>query len=257
MTAVDEIREISLPQGTIRYRERGNGAPLVFVHGLLVDGTLWRKVVPELADRHRCIAPDLPLGSHRVAMAPDADLSPPGLARLIADFLEALDLRDATIVANDTGGALTQILAANHPERIGRLVLTNCDAYENFFPPAFRPLQWIARVPGGVPSIALSLRSGALRDSPLAYGMLTKGRIPREITAGWAQGSRRDAGVRRDLRKVLLGVAPRHTLAAIEKLRTYDKPVLLAWGANDPFFKPRFAERLAADIPTARLELIP
>ena len=143
------MSEAKLPQGTIRYAETGDGPPIVFVHGLLVDGRLWRKVTPLLEDRFRCIVPDLPLGSHTTPMNPDADLSPPGLARIVAGFLEALDLEDVILVANDTGGAISQITAANHPERIGRLLLTNCDAFENFLPPRSGRMQWAASVPGG------------------------------------------------------------------------------------------------------------
>src|ERR671922_161104 len=109
--------EITLPQGTIRYRDQGDGPPLVFVHGLLVDGRLWEPVVERL-DGHRCIVPDLPLGSHHVAMQPDADQTPTGVAKLIADLIAALDLRDVTLVGNDTGGALCQLVAARHPERL-------------------------------------------------------------------------------------------------------------------------------------------
>ena len=134
--ALGERKEVSLPQGTIAYRERGSGEPIVFIHGLLVNGDLWRKVVPELSKDYRCIVPDLPLGSHDRPMNEDADLSPYGVAKLIDDFLAALDLRDVTLVGNDTGGAFCQIVVTRHPDRIGRLVLTPCDAYENF-PPRF------------------------------------------------------------------------------------------------------------------------
>src|SRR3954469_1635439 len=128
--------EVALPQGTINYRESGEGPPIVFAHGLLVDGRLWRKVTPLLEDRFRCIVPDLPLGSHRISMSPDAELSPPDLARIIAGFLEALDLEDVVLVANDTGGAISQITAANHPERIGRIGVANRDAVVEFSAPA-------------------------------------------------------------------------------------------------------------------------
>jgi pimeloyl-ACP methyl ester carboxylesterase len=120
-----EQREVELPQGTIRYRESGEGDPIVFVHGVLVNGDLWRGVAPRLAAQgNRCIVPDLPLGAHELPARPDADLSPPGLAQLIVDFIGALGLERPTVVGNDTGGALTQIAAANHGERLGRVVLT-------------------------------------------------------------------------------------------------------------------------------------
>src|SRR3954451_17374114 len=119
--ALGEQHEVNLPQGTIRYRDRGQGPPIVFVHGALVNGDLWRKVVPQLAPDFRCITPDLPLGSHEIPMPADADLSPPAIARLIADLLAALDLQGVTLVGNDTGGGLCQMVVAEGSDRVARL----------------------------------------------------------------------------------------------------------------------------------------
>jgi pimeloyl-ACP methyl ester carboxylesterase len=145
-----ELRRARLPQGVVSYRELGTGDPVVMVHGLLNNGLLWREVAETLAKDFRVIAPDWPLGSHQPAMEPNADLSPPGLAALVAAFLEELDLRGVTLVGNDTGGAICQLVAVDHPERLARLVLTPCDAYDNFPPAMFRPLLLAARVPGAV-----------------------------------------------------------------------------------------------------------
>jgi len=164
------MNEVRLPQGTIRYREQGTGEPIVLVHGLLANGELWRDVTPRLAADFRVIVPDWPLGSQELPLEPGADLSPPALAQIIADFLAKLELENVTLVGNDTGGALSQLVAVNHPERLARLVLTPCDAYENFLPPAFRPLQALARIPGAVFLIAQSLRLPAARRLPTAYG---------------------------------------------------------------------------------------
>src|SRR4051794_22027636 len=114
-------KTLQLPQGPVRVRDEGEGPPIVFIHGLLVDGRLWDDVVPLLSTHARCIVPDLPLGSHHTALRPDADLTPHGLAKLIADLLAAMDLTDVTLVGNDTGGGLCQIVVTRHPERIGRL----------------------------------------------------------------------------------------------------------------------------------------
>jgi pimeloyl-ACP methyl ester carboxylesterase len=247
---------VKLPQGNIHYREYGEGPPIVFVHGLLVDGRLWRKVTPLLEDNFRCIVPELPLGSHPEPMNPDADLSPPGLARIVAGFLDALDLEDVTLVANDTGGAISQITAANHPERIGRLVLTNCDAFENFLPPAFRPLQWSARVPGMLNGVLQGMRFEPLRRLPIAYGWLIKRDFGAAPTREWVDPFLSDKQVRRDVIKVLKGIDPRYTLEAAEKLRTFDRPALLAWAVEDRFFKLSYAERLADTIRGATLERI-
>jgi pimeloyl-ACP methyl ester carboxylesterase len=250
------MSETNLPQGTIRYRESGEGPPVVFVHGLLVDGRLWRKVTPLLEDRFRCIVPDLPLGSHLTSMSPDADLSPSGLARIVAGFLESLELDQVTLVANDTGGAISQIIAANHPERIGRLVLTNCDAFENFLPPAFRPLQWAARVPGLLTGVLQSMRLEPLRRTPLAYGWLIKRDLAGAPLREWVDPFLSNRAIRRDTVKVLRGISPRYTFEAAEKLSSFDRPTMLAWAVEDRFFKLSYAERLAATIPGASLERI-
>jgi pimeloyl-ACP methyl ester carboxylesterase len=248
--------EVALPQGTINYRESGEGPPIVFAHGLLVDGRLWRKVTPLLEDRFRCIVPDLPLGSHRIPMSADAELSPPGLARIVAGFLEALDLQDVVLVANDTGGAISQITAANHPERIGRLLLTNCDAFENFLPPAFRPLQWAARVPPALTGMMQGMRFTPMRRLPNAFGRLIKRDFAGAPTRDWVEPYLTEPGVRRDTVKVLRGIDPRYTIEAAERLRSFGRPVMLAWAVEDRFFKVSFAEKLAATINGATLERI-
>jgi pimeloyl-ACP methyl ester carboxylesterase len=257
MTVDDALRDVRLPAGTVRYRDTGSGPTLLFVHGLLVNGTLWRKVVPELSGSFRCVVPDLPLGSHSVPMEAGADLTPPGLARLIADLMEELDLRDVTLVGNDTGGALCQIVAAHHPERLAGLVLTPCDAYENFLPPMFRPLQLIARVPGAIGAALQGARSAAVRRSPLAYGVLTKRPIPDDVTEGWVRPALASRGVRRDVEKVLRGIHPRYTLEAARRLASFEHPALVAWAPKDRFFPFAHAELLAATIPNARLERVP
>ena len=213
-------------------------------------------MTPLLEDRFRCIVPDLPLGSHREPMSPDADLSPPGLARIVAGFMEALDLEDVTLVANDTGGAISQITAAHHPERIGRLLLTNCDAFENFLPPAFRPMQWAARVPGGLTGMMAGMRFAPLRRLPNAYGRLIKRDFDGAPTRDWVDPFLTNRAIRRDTVKVLKGIDPKHTFEAAERLRDFDRPALLAWAVEDRFFKLSFAERLARTIRGAELEKI-
>jgi pimeloyl-ACP methyl ester carboxylesterase len=245
--------DVQLSQGTIRYREDGSGPPVVFLHGALVDGRLWEPVVQRLRDRARCIVPELPLGSHELPLREDADLSPHGLAALIAGFLEALDLRGVTLVGNDTGGGLAQLVAVRHPERLGRLVLTDCDAFENFPPKAFRPLVAAAKVPGALTALLAPMRLPAARRLPLAYGWLAKRPIPRDVMHGWTGRALQDAGVMRDLRKALAGLAPATLLDNAPKLTGFAKPVLLAWAREDRFFPVEHAHRLAAIFPDARV----
>jgi pimeloyl-ACP methyl ester carboxylesterase len=252
-----ETRTVQLDAGPIHYRDSGSGPPIVFAHGLLVDGTLWRKVTPLLEDRFRCVVPNLPLGSHREPMRPDADLTPAGVARLLADFMGALELEDVTLVGNDTGGAISQLVAANHPERLGRLVLTPCDAYENFLPPFFRPLQYAAKVPGLLTTLVQPMRVRALQRGPLGFGFLiSPENIDPDVLDAWLQPYLSNGAVRRDTIKFLRSISNRYTLEAAEKLRTFDRPTLIAWAPEDRFFKFKYAQRLAEEMPDARLVTI-
>jgi len=248
------VRWLELPQGGIGYRERGDGPPVLFVHGLLVNADLWRGVVPLVADAgYRCLAPDWPLGSHSCPMNWQADLSPPGLAHLIADFLTALDLHGVTVVANDTGVALAQLLMARHPERIGRVVLTSGDALECFFPPMFALLPVLARLPGAMWLLAQALRPRLLHRLPVTYGWLSVRPIAPRVMDSYVLSARHDADIRRDLRRVLRGVNREHTLAAAASFGSFDRPALLAWAEQDRLFPMSLARRLVGLLPDAHL----
>jgi pimeloyl-ACP methyl ester carboxylesterase len=249
--------EVQLPQGTIRYRDEGSGEPLVFLHGLLVNGRLWEDVAELLQPDFRCIVPDLPLGSHQIPMNADADLSPPGVAKLVADFLETLELESVTLVGNDSGGAISQIVATKHPERLARLVLTNCDAYDNFPPKLFSYFKPVARIPGALALMSQSMRIKPLRRTPIAFGELTKSRIDDGLLEDWLRPGLDNPRIREDTRKFILGISPDQTMEAARELERFDKPTLLAWAPEDRWFKVEHAERLAASMPDARLERIP
>jgi pimeloyl-ACP methyl ester carboxylesterase len=255
MSQSDQRREIDLPAGKVRYREAGEGKPVVFVHGYLVDGRLWDGVVDSLSDRFRCLAPDWPIGAQQVAMNPDADLSPYGIAATIASFLEALDLSDVTIVGNDSGGAMSQVLVTRHPERIGRLVLTNCDTHENFPPGIFKAMPPLAALPGGMTLLSAPFRIGALARA--AFKPFSKNPIPADLVASWMEPALHDPGIKRDAKKVTVGMNKRYTLEAAEKLRRSDLPILLTWAPGDRFFPIKYAQRLVAETPNARLVEIP
>jgi pimeloyl-ACP methyl ester carboxylesterase len=246
--------ELTLQQGTVRYRDEGTGPTLFFVHGALVDGRLWEPVVERLRDRFRCIVPDLPLGSHELPLKAHADLSPSGLAALVAQIIEALDLEDVTLIGNDTGGALCQLLVVAEPERIGRLVLTDCDAFEDFPPKAFKGLVAAAKVPGALRAMLQPMRAKSARRLPLAYGWLAKRPIPDDVMDGWTLRALQDPGVMADLRKALSGLNPSVLLDNSPKLTSFEKPVLLVWSRDDKFFKIENAHRLAAVFPNARVE---
>lgn len=255
-SALGPAREIALSSGRIRYHDAGAGSPVVFVHGLLVNADLWRDVVPGLvAAGQRCLTPDWPLGSHSIPM-PDADLTPTGVADLIAEFLDALDLTDVTIVANDTGGALTQILMTRRPERIGRVVLAAVDCYETFPPQPFAALLKVAKIPGTLLPLLAPMRWKFLQRIPLGFGLVTNHALPQDIAQSYLRPARRDGAIRDDLRRFAAGVDPRYTSAAAERFAEVDLPVLVVWSTEDKLFPMTLAERLVADLPRATLRTV-
>jgi pimeloyl-ACP methyl ester carboxylesterase len=255
-TDLGEERDIRLPQGVVRYRERGEGRPVVFIHGFVTNGDLWRKVVPPLAEKYRCVTPDWPLGSHSVPMDPDADLSPLGIAELIAAFLEELDLEDAVVVGNDTGGALAQMLVTTRPERVGALVLTPCDSFRNF--PAWwsQPLRPLARSATLMRAGTRLLRSRRFQRLPLVYGWVVKRPFPPEISESFVGPGNRDEGIRRDFAKAFGATRPAQTLDAAEKLRSFGKPALVVWQTERGLIYPVRHGRRLAELLDARLELV-
>ena len=249
---------IQLQQGTIHYEEAGppEGRPVVFVHGYLMGGDLWAVLGEKLAARGlRAIMPTWPLGAHPEPMSPGADVTPRGVAAIIAGFLEALELEDVVLVGNDTGGALCQVVAVDHPERLGALVLTNCDMYENFPPSFFKSLLVAAKLPGGLTAALQPMRTATARRSPLGYGMLSHGDVD-HLARGWVKPVFQQPGVLEDLRRFTLGLDNEVTLDAARRLPGFGKPVLLAWAPDDALFPLELARRMAAAVPGARLETI-
>ena len=249
-----EYKTVELPQGILYYSDRGQGPILIFLHGLLVNGRLWRDVVSLLEGEFRCIVPDLPFGSHIQPMNSDADLTPPGVARLVADFVTALDLDNVTLVGNDTGGAICQLVINQYPEKISGLVLTNCDAFENFLPLFFRPLQYAAHIPGFIFAFAQLMRWRLARH--ILFGLLAHRRLEPQEESAYFTPLIHFSGVRHDLTKAVRGISNRYTLEAAHSFPNFNKPVLIVWGENDPFFSYRFAERLKKSFPNARLERV-
>jgi pimeloyl-ACP methyl ester carboxylesterase len=245
-------RELDLPQGTVRVYEQGEGPVLLFVHGLLVSHTLWDLVVERLADSHRCVAIDLPLGAHRDPMRPDADVSPLGLAGMIAAVMEELDLRDVVLVGNDTGGAICQLVVAHHPERLAGLVLTTCDAYEHFPPPKLRPMLLLGRAPRIGDAILRLGRFARVRDALIAP---VNKRRSAERSRAWIEPLATNPGIRRDVLRFLAHVDNADTIAAAPALKRFGRPALVAWTRRDPFFPESDGRRLASDL-SAPLEVI-
>ena len=261
-----DVTVANLPQGKLTYRAvvpaPGSSAsssrpPVVFVHGVLVDGRLWETVAERLAaEGLPSYTPTLPLGAHRQPMNADADLSPTGIARLVLDFLAALDLSDVTIVGNDTGGAICQIMLAADTRRIGAAVLTDCDALGSFPPRGLAPLFRALRHPGVVACLAAGLRSESFRHGPLAYGPLFSGQPDSALTREWVQPLA-DKAIRRDLAKFARRVRPRVLVEAASRFGQFTGPVRILWGETDPFFRTDLGRQLSEAFPHASFSTVP
>jgi pimeloyl-ACP methyl ester carboxylesterase len=259
MAVSEELGErgiAELPAGRLEYRERGSGPPLVFVHGAAVNGDLWRSVAPALAAEHRCIVPDLPLGGHSLPLDGEPDLSLFGLAGILADFIEALDLSEVTVVANDTGGAISQALVVSRPERIARLVLTSCDAFDNYPPKAVAYLKPTAHLPPAMWLLAQAVRLRPIQRLPITYGWATHAPIDPRIMDSYLTEVRSNPGVRRDFCRFLRAADRRHMRRASEGVASFDLPSLVVWGADDRFFPREHGRRLAELLPAGRFELV-
>lgn len=247
--------QIELSAGTIEYADSGGEGPtLVLLHGVTMDGALWDDVVAELGPDFRCIRPTLPLGSHRIPMRPDADLSLRGLALLVGEFLDRLDLREVTLVLNDWGGAQL-LISEERTERIARLVLCACEAFDNY-PPGLpgKGIQLAARLPGGLAVLLRLLRVRAVRRLPGSWAWMTKRPLPHELLDSWFRPADTHPEIRRDLRRYGRSVPSRRTLLDLaERMRSFDKPVLVAWALEDKLMPAAHGPALAGLFPDARL----
>ena len=229
--------------------------PLVFLHGVLANSTLWTGVADRLAPDHRCLLLDLPLGAHPEPMNADADLSPSGVVAVVIDALDRLGIERAILVGNDSGGALCQLMIAAHPHRLRALVLTSSDAYDTWLPFMFKPLELMAFVPGLLRIVAQLLQWPPLRRSPLGFGWLSK-RITDADSAAFVTPLARAPWARRDLGKFLRGISPRLTRSAAQHFADFAAPVLILWSRDDRLLPLRLGLRLASDLPRSRLELV-
>ena len=247
---------VDLAHGRVEYRVTGPESvtpPVVLLHGLLVNNELWTRTADLLAAQGvRSYAPNLPLGSHTIALDEGADTTVDGVVTLLLDFLAALDLTDVTLVGNDTGGALCQILVDRDDSRIGRLVLTNCDAFDKFPPFPFGALKF-GSTPGRAKLMMRAAGPRPIRHSILGYGGLVATPLDAELSARWATPATKDAGVARDVAAFLRSIDKRQLSDVSTRLDRFTKPVRLVWGDKDRFFKLAFAERLQQTFPDAEL----
>ncbi|REE97768.1 alpha/beta fold hydrolase [Thermomonospora umbrina] len=246
--------EVRLRQGRIRYRATGpaDGPVLVFTHPFLFNGDMWRNVVPALSGRYRCISPDWPMGSHEIPLTRPTDLSPPALARLSADFLEALGLERVTLVGNDSAIAAVQCAAVLHPERIARIVVTPYEALERYPPAPFRVLRAGVRLPGAVWLMMQALRIPAMRRLPLTFGRYTRRPIEPAAMRSYLAPALGSREIRRDIRTWLRSLDPEWTARTVRRLSEFTGPALVVWAADDPVLSAERGRRLPRLLPEAR-----
>ncbi|MHB8235740.1 MAG: alpha/beta fold hydrolase [Solirubrobacteraceae bacterium] len=247
------MAELELTAGTIEYSDTGGPGPvLVLLGGLVMDGSVWDPVVDDLRKDHRCVVPTLPLGAHRKAMNADADLTLQGFARMVAELLERLELEDVTLVQNDHAAAL--VLVAENPVRVSRLVISSCEAFENY-PPGLpgKNVRMTAFVPGGVFLTMQALRVRALRRLPIAFGWMAKHPLPDALLDRWLQPLQQQRAVRRDFRKYVTSGRRRQMVEVCERLREFSRPTLVVWTPEDKVQRPEHGRRFVELLPDARL----
>jgi pimeloyl-ACP methyl ester carboxylesterase len=244
--------QTDLSSGTLDYLDTGGDGPtVVLLHGLLMDSSLWDGPIADLAADHRCIAPTLPLGAHRHPMS--GDLSLPAIARLVEEFLDRLDLHDVTLVGNDTGGALVQLVLAGKAERVGRAVLVSCEAFDNV-PPGLtgKVLVLSGKLsPRLFGAFMQQLRLRAVRRLPIAFGWLTK--RGDAVTARWVRPVLTSPAIRRDTVRMLQAIDGHAVAEATAALPSFHRPALVVWAAEDRVMPPEHGRRLADLLPDSRL----
>ncbi|MEL3949445.1 MULTISPECIES: alpha/beta fold hydrolase [Streptomyces] len=247
--------QVELGVGPIAYEDSGgDGVPVVLVHGPAQDGTVWRHVVDRLGAAFRCLVPTLPYGSHRLPLKPGAALTPRTMALLVGEFADALALGDETVFAENDGGRLQQ-LVTERPERVGRLVIAGCEAFDNYPPGAGGKLLDVAsRIPGGIALLAHGLAVRPLRRVPgTGYAVMAHRPVPHDLIDHWIEPLRKNPAARRVLVDYLRSVTKTDMMAAVEGLRAYDRPALVVWGRQDRMMPPEHGSRLAALLPQGRL----
>ncbi len=245
--------EVQLPAGPIEYKDTGGPGPvLVFMHGLVMDGTVFDEVVRDLRVDHRCVLPTLPLGGHRRPMRPEADLTLRGLGQMMSDFLDQLDLQDVTLILNDHAAGLAVV--GERTERVARLVVSSCEAFDNY-PPGLpgKNIGLVARVPGGLYAAMQLMRIRALRRLPIALGWMAKRAIPSELTDAWFRPVQTQRAIRRDLAKYAGGARKHHMLQVMERLGSYQGPALVIWAKEDRVMPREHGRRMAQLLHNARL----
>jgi pimeloyl-ACP methyl ester carboxylesterase len=259
----EKKRFLDIGEARVAYYEEGSGEPLLLLHGCPFSYYIWRKVIPLLSPRHRCLAPDL-LGLGDTETPTDADWSLRAQAAMVVGFLNALGIERTHLVGHDHGGAVAQLVAAEHPDRVERLVISNAEAYDNWPSGEERPFVRATQIPvlsdvvlwawSRRPLFRLTLKEAKAVHDPKV--------LSAELLDGYIRANLSDRHRRDKTQRFLAGQCDpknyRVTMDLLESLRRFDHPTLLVWAKDDPHFGPEWGKRLYRDIPGAvRLELLP
>ncbi len=247
----------------LAYRDEGSGPAVLLLHGCPFASFVWRRLIPQLAPSHRCIAPDL-LGLGDTETPPGADWSLPAQAETMIRLLDSLGIEHAHVLGHDHGGAVAQVLAARHATRVDRLVLTDAEAYDNWPSAEERPFVRITQMPllGDLVlwlwSRRVVLRATLVRAKAVYDARALSGEFIDFLIRANLGDRRRRAKTKRFIAEQFDPGNNRVTLDILDGLRRFDHPTLLIWAENDAHFGPEWGERLRREIPGAqRLELLP
>lgn len=245
-------------QANLEYNEWGQGEPILFIHGAFSNGNTWRKVIPALSKHYRCIVPEWPFGGHRIPLSKQTDLSPTGVAEMIAQFIDSLQLPSVTIIANDTGGAYTQVFAALHPTRVDKLILSNCEGFEVFPPPKFKSLGSSVKIPGYTYLMGQLFKIKSFLKKPAAFGLLSNSLSGQDLQQLYVKNFIQNGKIRSNFKSLATAWHPKYTLMAAQKLIQFNKPVLVLWGQDDKeLFPVALGKRIAAIFPSSEFIEIP
>ncbi|OJJ16102.1 alpha/beta hydrolase [marine bacterium AO1-C] len=252
------MKKIRLGQNLLEYQEKGQGQPIIFIHGAFSNQHTWRKIIPELSKHYRCIVPNWPFGAHKQPFSPQADLTPEGITSLIYEFMEALGLEQVTLIANDTGGAYAQIFTSKYPEKVDQLILSNCEGLEIFPPKKFSSLPKMVQLPGYTRLMAQVFKRKSLLKIPTTFGLLSNSLNKEDLFDLYARNFSCNQAIRRDFKRFAIGWHPKYTQEAAVKLKDFKKPVLVMWGNEDTkLFPVKLGKRIANIFPNARFVEIP